>query len=225
LGARGLDPEAVHEVKPATGSAGACAAALAFTLRLAARRLKHIQASSRRMARILWCWPERWRYEMGHLYGAGLERLGLDPRALLIVETARKADALWALEEGLKSASLALAVGVLDDVALTPARRLALAAAEGATPCLLLTSARAAATGATATRWRIGPAPGAPHPFDGKAPGNARSHVALERSRGTKPGPETSHMLEWSDETHCFRMAADVAHRAPLPALTRCRTG
>jgi protein ImuA len=177
------------------------------------------------MARILWCWPERWRYETGHLYGPGLARLGLDPGTLLIVETARKADALWALEEGLKSRSLVLAVGVLEDAALTPARRLALAAAEGATPCLLLTSARTPASGATSTRWRIGSAPSAPHLFDAKAPGAARSRVALERNRGAKPGPETSHMLEWSDETHCFRVAADVAHRAPQPALARRRTG
>ena len=226
LGRLGLDPAAVHEVKPAASSAGTHAAALAFALRLAARRLAQISAGKvQQTPRILWCWPEQTRHELGHLYGPGLLRLGLDPRAFLIVEPARKRETLWAIEEGLKSGSLALVIGVLDDVALTPARRLALAAAEHKTPCLMVTSARAPAMGATATRWRIGTAPGAAHHFDARAPGERRCAVALERCRAAQPGPETAYLLEWPDETRCFRVASDVEHRAYAPPRTACRAG
>ncbi len=213
LGAKGFDSASLHEVKPQTGGARAQAVALSFALRLAARRLTSIAAGKNK--RILWCWPERAAREAGRLYGPGLAALGLDASAVLIVETARASDALWALEEGLKSGSLALAVGVLPDIALTPARRLALAAAEHATPALLLTDARAGVTAATATRWRIGSEKSAPHPFDPEAPGGARLAVTLERCRGRPQSELLSRVLEWCDETHRFRMASPVADRLP----------
>ena len=58
----------------------------------------------------------------------------MDPASLLLVETATAADALWVIEEALKSGSVVLAGAMLDEVALTPARRLSLAAAAGKTP-------------------------------------------------------------------------------------------
>ena len=48
----------------------------------------------------------------------------MDPASLLLVETATAVDALWVLEEALKSGSVVLAGAMLDEVALTPARRL-----------------------------------------------------------------------------------------------------
>jgi protein ImuA len=217
IGARGLDGASLHEVKPQGGGGREQAAALSFTLRLAVRRLQSIAAGQGRPTHkcILWCWPERAAREAGRLYGPGLAALGLDASAILIVETARASEALWALEEGLKSGSLALAVGVLPEIALTPARRLALAAAEYATPALLVTDARAGVMAATATRWRTVPERSAPHPFDPEAPGGARLAVTLERCRGRPESEMLSSVLEWCDETHRFRMASPVAHRAP----------
>jgi protein ImuA len=158
--------------------------------------------------------------ELGLPYGPGLACLGLEPSSCLFVETQRATDALWAMEEGLKSASLALVIGVLPEVALTPARRLSLAAAGSSTPCLIVTDSREPATGSAATRWRIGARASAPHPFEAGAPGAARYAVALERCRegALQQGTQAlSLVLEWSDETHRFRVAPRLADRAHGP--------
>ena len=224
LGATALDPAGVHEVKPAAKGAGGRAAALIFALRLAVRRMRQMPAARGR--RLLWCWPSSLARELGRLYGPGLASLGLDPEALLIVETAKAADTLWALEEGLNSGSLALVLGVLDEVALTPARRLSLAAEAHLVPCLLLTGAHAPATAATATRWLLAPARSGAHLFEAPAPGAPRLAVTLERCRGRRAAPpEASLTLEWSDETHRFRVAPLLAHRADGAPHAGCRAG
>jgi protein ImuA len=228
LGPDGLALKGLHEVKPVAGGSEAQSAAIAFALRLAARRQAGVSFQGRPKSPILWCMTGGALRETGRLHGPGLAALGLDPSAVLIVETARAQDALWALEEGLRSGALALAIGIIPVIALTPSRRLALAAEEHLTPALLVTEAGQPAMAATATRWRAGPAGSAPHPFDLHAPGAARLALTLERSRG-RPGTETSPcVVEWSHETHRFRMAADVADRALAPvrgAGGRLRSG
>ncbi|MTD94211.1 hypothetical protein GIW81_07655 [Hyphomicrobium sp. xq] len=221
-----LDALSLHELKPelfgpdagAGSSAGNWAAALGFALRLAVRRLESMEASQGGASRILWCWPSAFARELGAPHGHGLAALGLKPSAWLFAETARASDALWAMEEGLRSESLALVIGVVDEAELTPARRLSLAAAEHSTPCLIVTDPRLSPAGSTATRWRVGSRQSASHPFDGAAPGASHYAVALERCRHRpltrEPVPS---LLEWSDETHRFRVAATVAHRADAP--------
>lgn len=225
LGA-GLDAASLHEVKAephasgvaAGAGAGNWAAALGFALRLAVRRLHGIETSHAGPPRILWCWPSVFARELGALYGHGLATLGLEPSTWLFAETARAGDALWAMEEGLRSESLALVIGVLGEAELTPARRLSLAAAEHSTPCLIVTDPRLSPAGSTATRWRVGARKSASHPFDGAAPGASRYAVALERCRHRPLTREPlPYLLEWSDETHRFRVAAAVAHRADAP--------
>lgn len=218
LGPDGLEIGGVHEVKPALHGPGVSwaatwAAAFAFSLALGIRR--SAMDAGRAQSPILCCRPAALANELGGLYGPGLRALGLTPDRLVIVETANAADTLWAMEEGLRSGSLALVLGLLETVPLTPARRLALAAAAHRSPCLLLTHPRAEATAATATRWRIGPAPSAPHPFDRNAPGAPRFTVDLERCRAQPLSvAKASFSLEWCDEALCFRLAPGVADRA-----------
>ena len=216
----GLETSALHEVKPVrlgSGTAdGDWSAALGFSLRLSVRRL-HALAADGRSAKpwALWCWPKVLAGELGRPTAAGLIRLGLDPNRLIIVETARASETLLALEEALKSKSLSLVLGVLDDVALTPARRLSLAAAAGKTPCLLVTHAASPPAGATATRWRIKRAISGPHAFDPRAPGNPRFVIDLERCRSHHAHAGLPPLtLEWSDETHRFAVAAGLADHA-----------
>ena len=73
---------------------------------------------------VLWCTSSQFIREAGELYGPGLSALGLDPNQFLIVEAHKDSDVLWAIEEGLRSKTQALVIGCLDDVPLTPARRL-----------------------------------------------------------------------------------------------------
>ena len=223
LGPAGLDVGGVHELKPGLVMAGEeapgdfaadGAAAVAFALRLVLRR-RAMQGAALRRAPVLWCASARSGAELGRPYGPGLAALGLDPAAFLIVETAREQEALWAIEEGLRSSAVALVVGALEQLSLTAARRLSLAAAAHGVPCLLLTHPRAPPAAATASRWRIARAASAPHPFDVRAPGAARWRIVLERSRNGLAMPEGGSMLvEWCDETHRLRMAAGVRDRA-----------
>ena len=218
LGPDGLEIGGVHEIKPAfrepgVSSAAAWAAAFAFSLALGVRR--SAMDRGRAGSPILCCRPVALANELGGLYGSGLRTLGLAPDRLVIVETANTADTLWAMEEGLRSESLALVIGLHHAVPLTPARRLALVAAAHHSPCLLLTHPRTESTAATATRWRVGPAPSGPHPFDPHAPGALRFTIDLERCRAQPLSAATaSFSLEWCDEALCFRLAPGMADRA-----------
>lgn len=226
LGPGGLAVDSLHEVKPALAEMGGChagdwAAALAFGLRLALRRMLHAAQMGEGSA-LLWCQPRHAASELGRLHAPGLKHLGIDPARVIVVETARREETLWAMEEGLASGALALVAGIVDDVGLTPARRLSLRAERYRTPCLLLTSPHAATTAATATRWRIARHPGARHPFDPRAPGALRLAVALERCRQHPPLPAAvSFSLEWSDEAFRFDMASGLADRADGPRERR----
>jgi hypothetical protein len=218
----GLDAASVHEVRCEPQAAGMAAkdwaAAIGFTLRLAVRRVQALAGTTSAASRILWCWPSFFARELGAPHGHGLASLGLDPSACLYAETARASDTLWAMEEGLRSQSLALVIGVLNEAELTPARRLSLAAAEHLTPCLLITDPRLSPAGSTATRWRIGGRISGVHPFDVNAPGAARFGVTLERCRHRPLTREPiPYLLEWSDETHRFSVVAAMADRAHAP--------
>jgi protein ImuA len=220
---RQLDAASLGEIKPETYRD--VPAALAFALLLAARRLGISRSDSMssgfpgRPGLIVWCWPFRLAREHGQLYGPGLAHLGLDPARLLLVETATPAETLWAMEESMGSGAAAIVIGCLDAVALTPARRLALAAGAHHTPALMVTSARTAAMAATFARWRIATAPSAPHPFDPAAPGDPRFALTLERCRGAAVSAlSSSSLVEWSYDARCFRVAAGLADRAPETA-------
>jgi protein ImuA len=225
MGANALDTAACHELKPQSAKVASRAAALAFALALAKRRLDGAARAGRDLPRILWCTSPRTMLDTGALYPPGLARFGLEAASFLCIDTRREDDALWALEEGLRSGSLALAIGALSSIGLTPARRLSLAARDGATPLLLLTSARAAPSAATATRWRIDPAVSGAHPFDARASGAPRLAVRLERCRSTPPATEAAMTLEWSHEASRFRVAAAVADRTAEAAPARRRAG
>lgn len=221
-----LDAASLNEIKPETF--GDSPAALAFTLRLAARRLRAgAPAHAGRVAGVskpgllVWCWPTRMARETGRLYGPGLAALGINPTQVLLVECATTAEVLWTVEESIASQAAAIVVGCVEAVALTPARRLALATQAHRTPGLLVTAARSVVTPATFARWRIAACPSAPHPFDPEAPGAARFALTLERCRGTAADTaRPSCIVEWSHEAHRFGVVADVADRA-LEAASR----
>ncbi|HYE46292.1 MAG TPA: hypothetical protein VEA44_11035 [Caulobacter sp.] len=158
--------------------------------------------------------PRPWAREHGFWFRDGLLGLGLDPARLLIVETQKEGQLLWALEEALKSRAVAGAVAAVDGLTLLASRRLDLAAREAGAPCLLLRTRDPKDISAARRRWRIRPAPSGPHPYDEEAPGAPRLTVALTRSRGEPPG---EWLLEWDDEAHRFRLAAGLADHGLVP--------
>jgi protein ImuA len=154
--------------------------------------------------------------EFGTPYGHGLNQLGVDVGRLILVDAETDKDALWALEEVLRSdAKPAIVIGAIEaDLDLTQSRRLNLAAATHATPHVLSRGMKVAGTSAAATRWRITPAPAARDRFDTFA--YWRWHVTLERCRNGRTG---AWLIEWDHAARRFRSVED------LPSRTRAIGG
>jgi len=204
----GLACGVLNEV--AAGSHGSRPAAFSFVFALAALALRARPAS--KLGPAVLVASRRALAEFGRPYGHGLTQLGLDVGRLLLIETKTDKDALWALEETLRSqARPALVVGALaGDLDLTMSRRLNLAAAPHSTPLVLLRAPRAAGTSAAAARWRIDAAPAGRDRFGAFA--HWRWTVALDRCRNGRPG---QWLIEWDHVAHRFRLAEGVADRAP----------
>jgi protein ImuA len=195
----------LHEIKPA--SYRDTPAALGFALAIVSQ-----MAAIQRRQLILWCLTRRAALEWGRPYGPGLRRLGLDPALLLIVETRNADDAAFALEEGLKSRTLAVSLAAVELRTTLASRRLGLAAQASRTPCLLLSGHSQAGLPGTLSRWRIEAAPSPPARFDPAAPGASAWRVPLERCRGEAPG--RSFDVEFSHEQDRLRVSAASADRA-----------
>lgn len=155
-----------------------------------------------------------WLREQGRWFRDGLKIAGLEDARLLFVEARKDSEILWALEEALKSNAVAGTVAAADAVSLLASRRLDMVAREAKATCLLLRTREPTDLSAARRRWRIAPAPSAPHPYDPEAPGATRLKAALTRSRGEPPG---EWILEWDDEAHRFRLASGLADHGLVP--------
>ena len=154
--------------------------------------------------------------DFGRPYGHGLTQLGLDVGRLIFIETETDRDALWALEETLRSeARPAMVAGVVGrGLDLTQSRRLNLAAAVHTTPLVVMRGAKAAGTSAAATRWRLAAAPAALDRFG--AFDRWRWQATLERCRNGRTG---QWLIEWNCETYRFDPIGELPDAdAGLPA-------
>jgi protein ImuA len=153
----------------------------------------------------------------GRLHGHGLNALGFDPARLILVETARRQETLWAMEEAVRSAAPAAVVGVIDTLDLKMSQRLHLAATDAGLPLFLLRPAPptlpSPASGegwgggsAAATRWRVGTAKAARDRFGLVT--QPRWHLQLERCRNGRPG---EWVVEYDHVAHRFSLAAALA--------------
>jgi protein ImuA len=148
----------------------------------------------------------------GRLHGHGLNGLGLDPARLILVETARRKETLWAMAEALRSAAPRAVAGMIDKLDLKTSQRLHLAAMDSGLPLLLLRPAQTLEASAAATRWRVGAALAARDRFGLFA--RSRWHLKLERCRNGRPG---EWVVEYDHVAHRFSLAAALAD----PALSR----
>jgi len=210
----GLACGVLHEI--AASAYGDRPATFGFVFALMAAALRSRPASAVFVAQ------RRGLGDFGAPYGHGLVQLGLDVGRLLFVETESHKDALWAIEEALRSpARPAMVAGaVTGDLDLTASRRLNLAAALHATPLVLLRAPAAAGANAAATRWRIASAPAARDRFGALA--QPRWKVALERCRNGRTG---EWLVEWDHVAHRFRLVESMADHARLARADLRRTG
>jgi protein ImuA len=123
-----------------------------------ARRTFALLVAAATSGPVLWLHPA---WERERLMGDGLRGL-LDPGRLVFGGGRGATDLLWAAEEALRSGLVPLIVAEMPaPPALTPVRRLHLAAtAGGGAPLMLLLTPDPGGAAGVETRWHIAPAPG-----------------------------------------------------------------
>jgi protein ImuA len=193
----------LHEIKPQAYRD--MPAGLGFILSVLAQALRNCRGF------VLWCLTRAQAREWGRPYGPGLLKVGLDPAHFLVVETETSEDSAWALEEGLKSGSLAACLAQLEIKTPLAARRIGLAAQAARTPCLLLSGHDGPGVPGTLSLWRIATEGSAHVPFDKSAPGAANWRLSLERCRGGASGRRFQ--VEAGHESDSLRVAAAASDR------------
>lgn len=231
----GLASGGVHEIVDGSGTGvghgdigNGSATAFAAALAGRAQRLHRIP--------VVWIAPRIVQRES--LYAPGLAAFGLDPASLIVVRAPAQgrngtAQALWAMEEALRTPAVGAVCAEIDTVDLTASRRLQLAAEAGGTFGLLLrgaitTTGNHAANDtmpplASLTRWRVSAAPSGPATLAAlppSLPGATRWQVDLLRARGGRPH---HWLLEWHHDPDCetaggFALAATSGDRPAQPA-------
>src|SRR5579871_324693 len=149
-----------------------------------------------------------WLHERGRPFARGLERWGVRSARSIWVKTQRQAEALWALEEALKSGAVAGGIATVEAPSFVATRRLDFAARAGAAAGLILRAEAGGDLSAARRRWRIRCAGSATHPDDERAPGRVRMIAELVRRRDGPPGAWS---LEQDDETGRLGVAAELA--------------
>jgi protein ImuA len=158
-----------------------------------------------------------WLRERGWPFARGLARWGLTPERMIWVRAAKEDQALWALEEALKSGAVAGGLATVEHPPFVATRRLDFAARAGGALGILLRAGPAEDLSAARRRWRIASRPSAIADFDEAAPGAVRLRAELVRRRDGPPGAWN---LEQDDETGRLRVDAGLAdHRVDAVGL------
>jgi protein ImuA len=191
---RGLPRSALHEV--AGEAASGFAAALAGRLTGGGGAL-------------VWCQTATTERRLGAIYGPGLRRFGIDWRRVVLLRASNEREALWAMEEALRSPAVACAVAEVGRIDLSVSRRLQLAAEAGKGAGILLRPGAVDPTpNAALTRWRAEPALVPLSAGSGGEAGVAGWRVCLWRCKGGAPGNWT---VTWDEETLAFALAPRLA--------------
>jgi protein ImuA len=203
----GLTLGALHEIVEGGSNAEYASIATLFAAGIAARLA----------GPVLWC------LRGNDLFAPALARVGLSSDRVLYCEVRNDREALPAIEEGLRYASLGAVVGEVVRLSLTSSRRLQLAAEKSGVMALIIrrfhtTAERALADSPTAalTRWRVTPHPspalnvlGLAHPC---------WQVELIRCRGAEPNAWN---LEACDAQGRLALLAPMGDRSLAPAPPR----
>ena len=168
---------------------------------------------------ILWCLRRR------DLFAPALAGAGLHPDRVLYAEGGDERTVLLCLEEGVRHAGLAGAVGEVARLSITASRRLQLAAEASGVIAFVIRRWRAAEEAgelgqptAAVTRWRITALPSTPLPVPGI--GRARWRLELVRVRG---GDSAAWEVEACDGQGRLTLSTDLADRSAKPTAGRQR--
>lgn len=170
------------------------------------------------LARLAPTRPVLWCHTTGDLHAPGLALCGLTPGRLILARARNDHEILWALEEGLKTRTLAAVVGELALMPAAASRRLQLAAEKSGVTAFALRRWRTADIAAAqrtvplaaTTRWRIAALASDPAP-DMPGVGRPRWQVDLWRCRGGAPASWT---MEACDAAGHVALSAGLADRS-----------
>lgn len=146
--------------------------------------------------------------EQGLPYGPGLLANGLAPEQLILARTKTHEDALWAIEEAVKSGAFSTVIAELSDMDLTSSRRLSLAVQHHEARCLLLMRSETAPQTVAYSRWRVEAAKSVPDAPDTAWPGPARLMAHLHKHRGGELPHDI--LLEWQHAHHRFHLVPSL---------------
>jgi protein ImuA len=205
----GLTCGALHEIIPETPAD--LASAFGFVVAMLGRLPRN--------APVLFVTAPRALVAHGRLHGHGLNSFGLDPARVILVETADAKQALWAMEEALRSGVPAAVAGAIERLDFRASQRLHLAAGDSGRPLLLLRPG--GLTSVAVTRWRVAAAAAVRDRFGLVA--RWRWRVTLERCRNGRPG---QWLVEFDHASHRFSLAAALADPAvSFSTVARARAG
>lgn len=199
LPGHGLALGALHEVAGGGNGALDGAAAALFSAGILART----------HGPVLWCISHR------DLFAPALAQAGLHPDRVIYAEAGSDKGVLACMEEGLRHGGLAGVVGEVGRLAMTPSRRLQLAAETSGTIGIAIRRWRRPAEAAdfgqptaSTTRWRVSALPASPLPVPGV--GRPRWFVELIRA---KAGECAEFEVESCDETGRIAVPAELVYR------------
>lgn len=195
----GLGRQGVHEV--CETHFGDMAALCGFAL----------SAAQPRPGAVAWVTQRALGLDHGRVFESGLGGLRRMRPDLLHIRTAKKVEALWAVEEALRSTAVGLVIAEIEPVDFTASRRLTLASSRHGVPAILLLPYSNEGSTAAAARWRVSPRPSAPNRFDPRAPGHPRWRAVLERSRLAPTMAGHVFDLELNDETLSLSVVSGLA--------------
>lgn len=122
-----------------------------------------------------------------HVFPPALATFGLQPHRFLFLHLTHNKQALWAMEEALKSPALTAVVSELRDISFTESRRLQLAVEQSRVTGFIINRSPKAGTTACVSRWKISSLPSMPID-DLPGIGFPQWRVELLRIRNGKPG-------------------------------------
>jgi protein ImuA len=213
--AGGLALRVIHEMSPCKPLH--LGAATGFALGLCASFLHQ-----RKAAGLAWISEDFALAEAGLPYGPGLEFFGLPLNSFLFVRAADRKEALWAMEESLRSPALGAVVMELASSSVFPlsaSRRLALAAGQGTGLGLVLHHKPNQLASTAYTRWEIGGHASLPDEFGGL--GRTSFFLSLSKNRrgplGQWAATWNPHDKTFSATAHARAVVSPISDR-PFPA-------
>lgn len=173
----------------------------------------------------LWVSQHRLTGEHGALQQAGFTAWRGANSGNLLVRPSKVSDALWVVEEAVRSSAVSFVVAEIEAADFTATRRLALAAGRYGVPVVLLMPYTREGATAAAARWRVSPRTSAPNRFDPRALGRPRWQAILERTRQAPHMVGRVFDIEFDDETLSMHVVPGLVAGSPAPRTPQDEDG